>query len=47
MIQSASASIVGADDEPCHDSGSRNDQEQYERLDEQVLGLGRMHEQDE
>lgn len=47
MIQSAGASIVRTDDESCHDPGCRDDQEQYQRLDEQVLGLGRMHEQDE
>lgn len=47
MIQSAGALIVRADDESCHDPGCRDDQQQHQRLDEQVLGLGRMHEQDE
>lgn len=47
MIQSVGASIVRTDDEPRHDSGSRDDQEQHQRLNQQVLRFGWMHEQDE
>ena len=47
MIQSEKALIVCADDDACHDAGSRHDHKQDQCLNKDILAFGRVHEQNE